>query len=1248
MRGWRQATALISRQGNLRHDRSVSRTAPTRLLATNSRWNVGDVVRLKDSEDPNVGTIDEIRGSGWYSIKFLPEQSAIRVRGTQLIAASLSEESAASPARTSQSRTLSFYNSSTMRDGSLPLPPTIHDFDALLQDPPKNATDAMLMAQLKHFSTVNDWVVLTDLHCSPSTLATCLQVLDTTHRLACERRAGVLFLGDFWHQRGTLRVDCLNAVLDALKSWTVPMIMIPGNHDQITLRGHEHGLTPLENAYRISNQDSLSGDNPNNNLPSSIPGILIFSHPTKFHNAFFIPHIREAAMMESVLQSPQALASNALFIHADVTGAYMNDMVQSSGGVPPSMFPANKYIYSGHFHKPHVVSKSGIRIDYLGSPYQVSLSEAQQDKALAVVSTRNGWKCVETIPMDIGRRHFRLEGMEALMECVMENELSRVGDGASRPTTVRGGDRIVCLLNKRTMINMDQAAHQRIQQFRKAGVAVEIRELTEQRHLVTGQFSGDWSQVVDLSPKATWKAYLDQEVERGAMEPGHAHDMLVTGWDLLDSLSEENDDLRSDVPHHRNELILNSVTLEGFGPFQYKQTYPLRDRGLILLRGNNQDGGADSNGSGKSLLAMSTLWCFTGSLDARPMEDSKVSDIINDECTTARVSVQGQLNGADFTIIRSKTSSKSGLTFLFDGKDVSAQSAKDTQALIEEKLGVSAQILARTMFHGQHSIDDLLEASDAKLKDELSLLVPLSIWQQATMKARKIARDASKKCDELRGMLSIRTGDLERLELKVRRMESEVEIKEQEHVALANSLSKELHDTEQPLFVDLEQLGKDVELTSKVVIGIESDIVLQRSQRQVDIQQLHGDVAEKQAMKDQHEEQVRLLERERDILRLKLKSAIDRVETIESSWKLDLSRGVVDFRMPEACPTCGQPLADGHVHESLQATVTADAETALASVQTSKTDVQSLDMNIELCQQVFADAVATLRKSQTVLAEREAYWAASLDKLEEDLRHARNNYDQKSKAFAAAAIDHQLNTRADELTARVERSKEKLQFAKDSLASLATELDDYERIVKNLKDENERQRRTEACMTELSSGLSPRGVQTFVLQNAISSLQDAAQTYLDDFSDGSQRLEIKLEMGDRISRRAFVRYADGGYRERAMASLSGGQWRRCSLALNLGFSDLVARRGQLRPSLCVMDEPLTHLDRTGRANVGHVLRDMLRRNAAGTAHSLSVSTVILILQDLAAEELEESFDSMDEVVKKDGSSLVVVDEGSSL
>jgi len=64
-------------------------------------------------------------------------------------------------------------------------------------------------------------------------------------------------------------------------------------------------------------------------------------------------------------------------------------------------------------------------------------------------------------------------------------------------------------------------------------------------------------------------------------------------------------------------------------------------------------------------------------------------------------------------------------------------------------------------------------------------------------------------------------------------------------------------------------------------------------------------------------------------------------------------------------------------------------------------------------------------------------------------------------------------------------------------------------------------------MANLVNIFGPRGVQTFLLQNAIESLQTISQVYLDQLSDCSQQLELKLDAGDQISRRAMIRGPNG-------------------------------------------------------------------------------------------------------------------------
>lgn len=61
----------------------------------------------------------------------------------------------------------------------------------------------------------------------------CVEVLRRVHSEAVARDAGILFLGDFWHVRGALPVEPLNAALHEMRAWTQPTVMLPGNHDQV-------------------------------------------------------------------------------------------------------------------------------------------------------------------------------------------------------------------------------------------------------------------------------------------------------------------------------------------------------------------------------------------------------------------------------------------------------------------------------------------------------------------------------------------------------------------------------------------------------------------------------------------------------------------------------------------------------------------------------------------------------------------------------------------------------------------------------------------------------------------------------------------------------------------------------------------------------------------------------------------------------------------------------------------------------
>jgi DNA repair exonuclease SbcCD nuclease subunit len=586
------------------------RTSPTTNAASaSSQFDVGDDVIVVDDDGATFvsGRIEQKRG-GWYTVLSMRDSKRLKRRGSQL---QPNNKSTGSESVSSQQPLSNFVDSagrnSEGNDEPLPeMQENIVDLDSILQlmqhSPQSIHQNNQTMSRetldqiASCHSQYNQWIIFSDLHVMPSTLTTCLQVLDTVHEIANRTNSGIIFLGDWWHHRGFVRVDCLNAVLNALAKWTVPCIMIPGNHDQTDWAGLEHALTPLSNAYRIYPQKYEAGSNFNSSKQQH-PGPLILSNPTKFLNALFIPHIRDKMMMNCILSSIEASSSSALFVHADVKGASMNDLIQSQHGLPASIFPNDKQIYSGHFHKPHRTQS----IRYVGSPYQTSFAESGQVKSLLVVDSNRNWQCIEEIPIDIGPRYHRVSSIHRFLD--YDGDHVRKGDKVSVTVDQFELEKMRLLAGENaTNTGKKSLFDIRLEEFRKSGVVVEIRDRQPQEDVkVNAEKSTiDDENVIELenlSPKATLAAYLDDEVASGSLGETASEKLFETGVELirnttgLDTINGDSSIAMCPLSDALvSQLEIEAVSVRGFGSFRQEVVYPLSNRGLVLLRGTNKDG----------------------------------------------------------------------------------------------------------------------------------------------------------------------------------------------------------------------------------------------------------------------------------------------------------------------------------------------------------------------------------------------------------------------------------------------------------------------------------------------------------------------------------------------------------------------------------------------------------------------------------------------------------------------------------
>ena len=232
-------------------------------------------------------------------------------------------------------------------------------------------------------------LLFSDLHLSPRTYDTCMQVLRRVHSEAVQRNVTVGFLGDFFdkvHSQGTLPVNILNELMRFFETeWSVPMVMIPGNHDYFDAAETEHGLTPFAYASRH---------------------IRVLDEPAVIDRQLWVPWRRSPEKIAAILREHDDV--DVIFGHFDIIGFKMSQTRLSTEGVQVSDFPADIPVYSGHYHTPQVHGN----IRYLGSPYQLTLSEAEDRKALVVLEPTG--QVAEQIPIDIGAHQYKWTANELL------------------------------------------------------------------------------------------------------------------------------------------------------------------------------------------------------------------------------------------------------------------------------------------------------------------------------------------------------------------------------------------------------------------------------------------------------------------------------------------------------------------------------------------------------------------------------------------------------------------------------------------------------------------------------------------------------------------------------------------------------------------------------------------------------------------------------------------------------------------
>lgn len=508
------------------------------------------------------------------------------------------------------------------------------------------------------------------------------------------------------------------------------------------------------------------------------------------------------------------------------------------------------------------------------------------------------------------------------------------------------------------------------------------------------------------------------------------------------------------------------------------------------------------------------------------------------------MTIRGKIDSKSFVIARTKTLSKGSLTFILDEVDLTRQSVKETQLIIDETLGAGSQILSRTIFHGQHSINGLLEATDAKLKEELSLIVPLKLWQDAANHARKKGRELSKSVSELSGMIGIREQDVVNLERKYKATIEAIVTKENELNMKKEKLSQlsPVKSTENET-VDMESRRIALHDAEVEVQIFDKQLELSKLLCQEEARPIQKSINEISARIDESKESLSQEQRESGRREASFESALEAKSEMEKKWGLFNSEDLDSFVPPIICPTCNQPTNDEASHEHLK-------NDLVNSFTASNEKIEVLSKLIAVDKEKIAsiqnilDSLEIERK--TLIADlelKERNWKANSLNLQNKLQSARERYAEISTSLSndLEKMAHQNNLKQLESDAKAELKlcENNLQMVRQLSETTKNELELMMKNVETLKAEQDTKRGHATTSSKVAEYFGARGIQTFVLQNTVLALQLVTQSYLDELSDGALRLKLSLDDGDRISRTVSVLGPDGSWVDRPLSSLSG-------------------------------------------------------------------------------------------------------------
>lgn len=272
-------------------------------------------------------------------------------------------------------------------------------------------------------------LLFSDLHIHPhkkslSRLEDCLKIIPWIFDEAKKNNVkNIIFGGDFFHDRQKIDIYTYQRAFDTLnegiKNTDITLWLLLGNHD----------LWFFEDA-------SISSVHPF----SEIKGVKVISKPSRFQidgiNWDFLPFttnpIQSLKQLDSIKGEKQCLIGHIALNQARMhKGFYATDILVEHEGeminVDSDIFMEYEQVFLGHFHSEQKVNA---KVEYIGSPLQLSFGEAFEEKHIILLDTNTRKK--KYIKNEFSPKHLIIKEDEVSKYDLKNNFVQLIVDDISK------------------------------------------------------------------------------------------------------------------------------------------------------------------------------------------------------------------------------------------------------------------------------------------------------------------------------------------------------------------------------------------------------------------------------------------------------------------------------------------------------------------------------------------------------------------------------------------------------------------------------------------------------------------------------------------------------------------------------------------------------------------------------------------------------------------------------------------------